>query len=470
MGGGVAGMAAAIRLAEAGRAVTLIETRRKLGGRATSFADVRSGEVLDNCQHIVLGCCTAYLDLLARLGTDRHITWYDEQYWVEPGGRVSTVKPSAMPAPLHLSWSMLRAPFLSMGQLATIGRACMKIMRVDRSRYEDVTFARFLEEAGQGPEIQRRFWTPIVVSACNLDPERVVASAALQVFQEGFFAATKAASMGVPDVPLVGLYERVTPMIEAAGGRVLLGTSAERLERQRVHLKDGTAIDAETVICALPFERVGAIVDDATRAADDRFSMIEHLTHSPILGVHLFFDRPVMRLPHATLVERPTHWLFRKDNAGQRLHAVISGADEWMPLTESEIGERVLDDVRACFPDARDAACSAVRAVKEKRATFAAVPGFERFRPAPEGPSGVIMAGDYTITGWPATMEGATRSGYAAAAIAMGEPSDAFDVPPLPVARVAGWLGIKPTVVSRALSTLDHVDEAGPSSRAVLHR
>lgn len=443
VGGGIAGLAAAVRLAESGVRVTLLETRRKLGGRATSFKDVRTGRVLDNCQHVVLGCCTNYLDLLGRLGAAEKIRWHDEQYWAEDG-RVSIIRPGPLPAPAHFGLSMLRAPLLSLRESSAIGRCCMAILRTDRASWKSRTFSEFLDEHGQSERVVRRFWEPVVVSACNLSIDRVAASVALHVFQEGFLANRAAARIGVPSVPLVDLYERAESIIAGAGGGVELGASVERLDARSATTTDGRRFEAAAVICAVPVERVNRLVSDADRARDPRFAPLDRFTHSPILGVHLEFDRNVMgTMPHCVLVERPTQWLFRKNEAGTYVHAVISAADEWVALDEPEIGRRVLADMHACLPDSRSANLARVRAVKEKLATFAPTPESESLRPGPVGASGIILAGDYTDTGWPATMEGATRSGYAAAAAALQRDARAFIVPSRPVAPLSAALGLR---------------------------
>jgi zeta-carotene desaturase len=442
VGGGLAGIACAVQLAERGVAVTILETRKKLGGRATSFQDVRSGRWLDNCQHVVLGCCTNYLDLLGRLGVRDKLVWTTAQQWIEEGGRVSVIRPGALPAPAHFTGSFLGAAFLTMSEKMQIARACSRIMRVDRDARAGETFGAFLSACGQSERVVRRFWSPVVVSACNLDVGRVSAASALHVFQEGFLANRAAADMGVPGVPLLELYEGVGGLIERAGGRVMLGEGVEAIDERGAVTSGGTRHEADVVVCAVPVERVNRLVAANVRERDARFAALDNFAHSPILGVHLTFDRPVMPdFQHAVLVDRPTQWLFRKDAAGAYLHAVISAAEEWIALSEEEIGNRVLTDVQACLPAARDAKLLSVRAVKEKLATFAPVPGIEKSRPSVAGSSRIILAGDYTSTGWPATMEGATRSGYASAAAVLGCSAREMLVPELPVAgwaRVAG--------------------------------
>jgi hydroxysqualene dehydroxylase len=450
VGAGIAGIAAAVRLSEAGVRVSLLETRKKLGGRATSFDDTRSGRVLDNCQHVVLGCCTNYMDLLARLRVDQHIQWYREQYWIEVGGRTSTIRRSPLPAPAHFAVSMLTAPMFTRGESLSLARACAAMMRADRRQHREQTFAAYLVSLGQSDRLLRRFWAPVVISACNLDLDKVAASVAMHVFQEGFLAAPSAADIGISRVPLVRLYDSASEIITGAGGDVQLGTGVQTLDARRVTTTDGQELTADAVVCAVPVERVLRVVSEPTRAGDARFDHLDSFRHSPILGVHMEFDRPVLGdLPHAVLVDRPTQWLFRKDEGGAYVHAVISAADAWLELNEDQIADRVLADLRACLPSfqpkgrADEPKLVRVRAVKEKLATFAPTPGIERYRPSVTGPSGLLLAGDYTDTGWPATMEGATRSGYAAAAAALAQSPGSLVVPSLKIAPLARLMGLK---------------------------
>lgn len=456
-GGGIAGLAASVRLAEEGLSVVLLETRKKLGGRATSFVDSRSGRVLDNCQHVVLGCCTNYLDLLSRLGATDKVRWTRKQYWIEEGGRVSVIGPGLLPAPAHFTGSMMGAGFLRLSEKVQVARACSSILRLDRRAWRGRTFTDFLVSCGQSDRVVRRFWAPVVVSACNLDVSRVCAASALHVFQEGFLAAGNAADIGVPAVPLVELYARAAEVIARAGGKIELGAGVERLDESSATTTDGRRFEADRVVCAVPVERVNRVVDESVRGGDDRFALLDRFTHSPILGVHLTFDRPVMPrdrwggargssegpIPHAVLVDRPTQWLFTKDVEGRYLHAVISAADDWVGLSEGEIGRRVLSDIHACMPESRAAELAEVRAVKEKLATWAPTPGIEAMRPSAAGKSRIVLAGDYTDTGWPATMEGAARSGYAAAAAVLGREAGSVVRPPARIAPLARVLGLR---------------------------
>lgn len=426
VGGGIAGIAAGLRLAQAGVPVTLLETRKKLGGRATSFDDVRSGLRIDNCQHVALGCCTNYIRFLEDLGVDHLIDWHADLYWFEAGGRRTTMKPGPLPAPAHLTGSFLGAKFLSAGEKLAIARAMRAILRTDRTRHGAETFGAWLRARRQPDSAVRKFWAPIIVSACNCEVDRVCAQTALHVFQEGFLASKGAGVMGVPRVPLVELYGPAQRAIEDAGGTIRLGASVSRLGARGVELKGGETLGADRVICALPPERAAVVVDQDIRDRDERFARLAQVTHSPILGVHLVFDDPVLDVHSAVLVDRPTQWLFRKPEAplGSHVHAVISAADDWLGLGEQEVTRRVMEDVHTCLPNSRDVALVSSRPVMEKRATFAPTPEIEALRPrtlGPDGTEGVILAGDFVRTGWPATMEGATRSGVLAAAAALSQ-------------------------------------------------
>ncbi|HEX8878203.1 MAG TPA: hydroxysqualene dehydroxylase HpnE [Phycisphaerales bacterium] len=417
LGGGIAGIAAALSLSQRGVRVTLVESRDRLGGRASSFFDVKTGLWLDNCQHVTLGCCSNYIRLCRMLGVHHLIRWDDEQYWVEAGGRTSVLKPSWLPAPAHGLPSFALAKFLTLAEKARIGAALAQMRFLDRSRYTDRTFTSLLDELDQEPSECRKFWDPIIISACNLLPDHACAAAALQVFQDGFLKGAEAIRIGIMTVPLGEVYRPATAAIEAGGGRVILGEYVARFDAHRVELANGQTLRADAVICALPFEKARDVVDPAVSAGDERFAPLADMRHSPILGVHLFFDRPVLPLPHAVLVERDTQWLFRKDVDGRVVHAVISAADAWLDLDTEAIAKRVVGDLNACFPGAVGADLTLARPVKERRATFAYTPGFDAIRPgvsAADG-GGPFLAGDYTQTGWPATMEGAAISGFAAA-------------------------------------------------------
>lgn len=422
VGGGIAGIAAAVALANAGRRVVLVEARRRLGGRAGSFVDVQRGEVLDNCQHVTLGCCTQYLELCRLLGVEEAFAWEDRQWWVEVGGRSTMLEPGLLPAPLHYAGSFLGASFLSLEDKLAIGKAFVHLALVDGAAMRSVTFGDYLRTLEQPPTTLARFWNPVVVSACNLSPQRVSAALAIKVFQDGFLVSRRAGRIGLPTVALSSLYDATGGLLAASGGEIMFGAAAERVMPTSVDLADGRRLRARQVICALPLEKAGGVVVDGEGREDDRLGpLMRELTFSPIVGVHLAFDRCVLTTPHAVLVDVMTQWLFRKSADGRRIHAVISAGDELVEQDQETILRKVVSDIRACFPGAERATLEWGRAVKERRATFAGTPGFEEARAGlPALARGrVLLAGDYTNTGWPATMEGAARSGFDAAAAAL---------------------------------------------------
>lgn len=437
VGGGLAGIAAAITLADHGKRVILLEQTRRLGGRASSYTDPATGEEIDNCQHVVMGCCTNYRALIDRLGAGGMFRWHDEQFWVSAGGRVDRIGPGLLPAPAHHAGSFLRASFLTAADKLAIARAMSAAARTAPGRWRARPFSAWLQAKRQPDRAVTRFWRPVIVSACNAEPDRCDASLALMVFRDGLLASAQAASIGVPTVPLRTLYESAPDELAARAGAVRFGALATRITADTVHLRDAEPIHADAVITALPFERVARVLDPALH--DARVRTLAALCHSPILAVHLHLDRPVLLHPHAVLVDRPTQWLFRKDDAGRVIHAVVSAADDWTELDDAAITQRVAEDLRACFPAAGDFRVESARPIRSRRATFLAAPGVHAARPAvaPDAPGGAILAGDYTDTGWPATMEGAVRSGVTAAAAVLGrDPATMLkpDLPPAPLA------------------------------------
>jgi len=442
VGGGVAGLAASVRLAERGVRVTLVESRRRLGGRAASFLDPATGERLDNCQHVALGCCTAYLDLCARLGAADQLVWTTQQTWIERGGRAHTLAPDPIPAPGHMARGLLSAPFLSVAGRAAVARAVVEAASLAPGSVGG-TFADWLRHVGQPMDAVRRFWFPLIVSACNLSPARVAAGPALQVVREGLLLSRRSSAIALAGGPLDDLYAGAPGLIESAGGRVMEGARAARVRAREVELTSGEVLRAERVILATPFESASSLMD----ASDPRVAGMRRLTHSPIIGVHLGYGRSVMGEPHAVLVDCPTHWVFRKDAEGRRVHAVISAARGRVSLPPEEVARRVARDLSAWLPGARGQRPAWFRVVKERRATFAATPASEGARPSvvgPGGPSGsVLLAGDYVRTGWPATMEGAARAGYAAAAAALGVEASALVPAPMASAALSAVMGVR---------------------------
>ncbi len=447
VGGGLAGIAASLRLAEAGAAVTLIETRQRLGGRATSFVDPQSGAVLDNCQHVLLGCCTNLLDLYGRLGVADQIRWRRRLLFADAAGHIDALEADDLPAPFHLTSSLLAFAGLTWREKLAIARGMAAIMRLGRAGRDDWrerTFAAFLAAHQQPAGAVEKFWSVIAISALNETPRRVAAHHALQVFQEGFLRHEDAYVMGVSAVPLLHLYDTAVHAITAAGGRVLLSTSAEHIGFEPrsadrgprvtgLHVDGGRFLEADALVSAVPFDRLARLCPPPLREAEPRLAGLERIEVSPIIGIHLWLrradDRPALPLDHLIFTQSPLQWVFNKSGDGapdrpelagaQHVHGVISAAHAWVGKPADEIAAMTVAELAKVVASTRGAALVHHRVVKEKRATFAAVPGFEALRPGASGAvDNFFVAGDWADTGWPATMEGAVRSGYLAAAAA----------------------------------------------------
>jgi zeta-carotene desaturase len=412
-GGGIAGIAAAVRLADAGKSVVLIEQAGRLGGRAGSFDDPALGEPIDNCQHVVLGCCSAYLALLERLGVSDAIDWSSGFHFIEPDGRRSTLPILPLPAPLHGVLFLPRARFLAIRDRLSVASGLAAMLRFDAKRWRGRSFSAWLEAHAQPAAAVERFWAPIVISACNARPESCDAAVAAMVFRDGFLASSRAPRMGVPRVPLRDLYNAVPGILARAGGEVRLTARVERAGTHAVHLRSGEPIRADRVILALPHLAAADLIERSGLDPGGVAASLRRLRVSPIVGAHLHFDSPVSDLPHAVMLDAQIDWLFFKDG-GRRVHAVASAADALVDAAPEAIIDRVTGLLRERM-GLGETRPTWARVVKERRATFLPEPGAEAHRPATAALGEVLLAGDSVATGWPATMEGAARSGNLAA-------------------------------------------------------
>ncbi|MCU1234992.1 MAG: amine oxidase [Candidatus Solibacter sp.] len=407
-GGGLAGLATAAALGRDGWEVELFEARAFLGGRATSYAVPAGGEevaeTIDNCQHVLLRCCINLLDFYQRLGVRERINFYREFYFIEPGGRISTLKRGRLPAPLHFTEAFLGMHCLSLADKVGIGKALLAIRR-ERKRRKDldrISMLDWLLQKRQTAHAIDRFWRQVLVSAVNEDLDKMAAIHGFQVFWLGFLASADGYEMGIPNVPLGDLYT-ADAWKRMGNVRMNFRAPVERIDGEGF-IVGGERVTADRYVCTLPFERMEAVGLRAPK-----------FDHSPITGVHLWFDREVTTLPHATLLDRTMQWMFNKDG-GKYLQLVVSASRDLTPLSRKEIIEIAVGDLRLYFPRVKEAKLVKAHVVKEQRATFAAAPETEALRPGPESEfTNVYIAGDWTRSGWPATMEGAVRSGYIAA-------------------------------------------------------
>jgi squalene-associated FAD-dependent desaturase len=455
VGGGLAGIAAALDCADGGARVILLERRNRLGGLTWSFR--HADRWIDNGQHVFLRCCDEYLTFLERIGATSDVELPDRldipivAPATRPGGtpRLGRLRRSGLPAPLHLAGSLLRYPHLSVRDRLGLGRAVWALRSLDLSdpALDTQTFGSWLARHGQSPATVSALWDLITVPTVNLPAAEASLAMAAKVFQTGLLNETAAADIGWSRVPLSQLHgERAAVALMQAGVEVQLGVQVERIEHQVsasgpnrfvVRTPDG-ALGADAVISAVPHEVAGGILPPGSVAHQDRLG---DLGASAIVDVHLVFDRQVTRWPLLAGLNSPVQWVFDRTAssglaagpagpAGPQYVAVsVSAADEMLGRRPDELVPWITAELGRLLPDAAAGRVLDALVTKERNATFRARPGTAALRPlARTAWPGLAVAGAWTDTGWPATMEGAVRSGRAAARVCL-EAVQNFDFP-----------------------------------------
>lgn len=436
IGGGLAGLSSAVALAEAGFRVRLLEKRPHLGGRAASYA-LPGGEHVDNCQHVTLGCCTNLDDFYRRVGAGNQIRFFDRLLFAAPDGRRGSIASMALPPPLHMAPSFAFFPLLGLADKLAIARALLAIARsggrpADLSRDgggDNITMLAWLQKHRQTARAIHRFWEVILVSALNEELDRIDARYGIDVFWKAFLSTRAGYRVGIPRVPLGELYEGCRKALDEQGGEVQLRAGVRGFlvadgRIDGVEREDGSVETADYYLAAVPQDVLPELLPTEVVEREPVFLNLRNLRTSPITGVHLWFDQNVMSEPFLTLLDSTTQWVFNKtrlygDSAkesGQYLQLVISASYSLAARSRQEIIALCLAELREVLPATRQAVLVKGTVVKEMSATFSPAPGSDRWRPAQKGPlAGLFLAGDWTLTGWPSTMEGAVRSGYLAA-------------------------------------------------------
>ena len=436
IGGGLAGLSAGIALAEAGWRVRLFEQRPFLGGRATSYV-LPDGEHVDNCQHVTLGCCTNLEDFYRRVGSTDKIRFFDRLLFQDPQGRTGEMQAGLLPAPFHMLGSFARFAPLTLADKYSIGRAMMDILRSkgkpkDIEEAGGVSMLEWLRRRKQTSGAMERFWRVVLVSALDEELDRTDARYGVDVFWKGFLSNRAGYRMGVPGVPLAQLYDGCKAEIERRGGEVNLRAPLRGIHMaggavSNVEFDGGRQESADAYVFAMPHGALGELLPEEIKELAPMLANLGNIRVSPITGVHFWFDREVMREPFVTLLETTTQWIFNKTalyggansssmEAGQYLQLVISASYDLLQKPRQEIIDLCLAEVRQALPAAREAVLTKATVIKEAAATFSPQPGVDKWRPKQETSiRGMFLAGDWTATGWPATMEGAVRSGYLAA-------------------------------------------------------
>ncbi|MGI8870382.1 MAG: hydroxysqualene dehydroxylase HpnE [Mycobacteriales bacterium] len=424
IGGGLAGLSAAITCADAGADVVLLESRGRLGG--ATFSIHRDGLALDNGQHLVLRCCIAYLGFLDRIGT-RHLVRFQRRLQVPvrtPGGPDAAIWRTAGPPPLHLAASLARYPHLSRTEKAAAVVAMRALKRLDPAdrRLDALSFGDWLRSQHQSARAIAALWGLISVPTINLRPDDTSLAVAATVFRTGLLDSADAADIGLPEVPLTALH--VEPAIDAlrrAGATIRRSARVSSVRGTAGGVAIGTragTVEADAAIVAVPHDVAGGLLPPGTVPGQDA---LVQLGHSPIVNLHIALDRTVMTERFIAGYRTPLQWIFDRTRAsgvrrGQCLAVTLSAADEWIGVPSGELRDRLLPELGKLFPAARDASVEAFVVTREPHATFRATPGSGRLRPGEiTDTPGVFLAGSWTDTGWPATMEGAVRSGLRAA-------------------------------------------------------
>ena len=441
VGGGLAGLATAVALTDRGLPCLLLESRPRLGGRASSFHDPTTGIEIDNCQHVTLGCCTNFRHFCQTTGMAEYFRREPALNFVGPSGKVDRFAAGLLPAPLHLTGAFAKLSYLSWTDKFSLARGLKALARPVSEQDESQPFSDWLRQHGQTKTSIERFWFVVLVSALSESLERISVGHARKVFVDAFLAHRDGWYVDIPTVPLEELYGgRLTDWLTSRGTTIRLQAAAEQIEMEGertngVRLGSGEMIHADEIILGLPFFRVMSVLPPVLKKHPD-LQGIDRLEPAPISSIHLWFDRPITNLPHAVLIDRLCQWVFNRTQLGSGsppsisppgaaktsinqafyYQIVISASHDLEGLSKQEIQQRVLDELTGIWPVVAEAKLLHSRQVTEHKAVFSPIPGVDSLRPLQQSPiENLQLAGDWTRTGWPATMEGAVRSGYLAA-------------------------------------------------------
>lgn len=430
LGGGLGGLSAAVRLAESGLRVTLVEHRPFLGGRTYSFLDPVTGDVVDNGQHLLLGCYHATRRYLRLIGSD-HLAQLQgslQLKFLRPGQPPSMLRCPPLPAPAHVFVGLLGLRSLSWAdraRLFAVGRALLDLDADREHRLDAMTVTEWLTSLGQSPEARKVLWDVLAIGSLNDDPAKVSALLFFRVLRAAFLGRREHSSFLVPRAGLSPLLvDSARRFIESRNGRVLTGVRAAKLVHdghalREVLCDDGQSLTAGTYVSAVPYYALSNLLGKSSPAPG---LDLTRFRSSAIVSVNVWLDREVMTDQLAAMLDTTIHWVFNRSalvgSPGKRQHlcAVISGASQLVHLRNEEIVRRTIEDIAAVFPKAKGSVVERALVIKERRATFCPEPGLDRIRPAPQSSfANLFLAGDWTATGYPATIEGAIVSGELAA-------------------------------------------------------
>ncbi len=442
VGGGLAGLATAAALAERDVSVMLLESRPRLGGRASSFGDRTTETQIDNCQHVTMGCCTNFQHFCRTVGLSDLFRRELELFFIGPGNSTATwhcdrLTASRLPAPFHLFPAFSKISYLKRQDKFQLAKGLKALAAINPNLTSEKTIERWLWDNGQTATAIERFWNLVLVSALGETPNRISVPQAQKVFVDAFLANRSGWEVSIPVVPLDDLYGlRLTEWLAQRGVTIRLRSGVQRLLVDQgtvvaVELRDGQRLSANHFVVAVPHHLVLSLLPVSMRT-HPQLAGVNRLQSAPIASVHLWFDRPITTLPHAVFVNRLSQWMFnrsvlqsvRDSRGGQDSHddkmyyyqIVISAARNLAGLSQRAVAAEVTRELTEVWPETANSQLLHSRLIVEHQAVFSPLPGVDKLRPIQQSPiSNLQFAGDWTATGWPATMEGAVRSGYLAA-------------------------------------------------------
>jgi squalene-associated FAD-dependent desaturase len=435
VGGGLAGLAAAIALGTQNISVEVLESRPRLGGRASSFLDKASGEEIDNCQHVSLGCCTNYIHFLTELGLSDQLQYESEYLFVDGPGKFYPMWADPVPPPFHLLRSFLGLKYLSWSDRIAIARGLWELAAWRPEKNLDRSFADWLKQSRQPENVICDFWNLVIVSALSESLDRVSLKYARKVFVDTFLRNPNGMKLLIPKLPLSKLYaEKIVERVEQQGGKIQLQTGVKSIlldpadeisgPCQGVLTRQGQKIRGTHYILALPWYLIPEVLPPSFysewKLPPDQWDA------APISSVHLWFNQSVIPVKHAVLLRKVSQWLFNRqaldaeqataDTDSHYYQIVISQSRELDAMSQEQIVQHVLAELHEIWPAANAENLLRGRVVTEHRAVYSPLPGIDAQRPETiTNVPNLFLAGDWIQTGWPATMEGAVRSGYQAA-------------------------------------------------------
>jgi len=430
IGGGFSGLAAGVALSDGDRRVRLLEQKPHLGGRARSFLDRTSGAVVDNGQHILMGCYHATIGLLTTLGTLGRVRFQPRLalHFLDRDGRATALEARDLPSPWHVLLGVLASgsfDFMEKLEVLRLGGRLGWSKAPPRDA-ERLSVREWLTQLGQSEALQRNFWDLLCIAALNEDPS--IASAALfqRVLRLALFSSPADSRLGIPSVGLSEVYaDAAAAYIRARGGQVECGQGVDGLwvsggECRGVRLTGGEQMEADVVLSAVPWFQLAAVLPGELLRREPFFAAAVSLRPAPIISLNLWFDRPITDLDFAGLRGGTLQWMFNKGkilgSGGNYVSLVLSGAHRHIALTKEELLAAALAELGDFFPEAKTARLLHSLVLKERFATFSPSAEVEELRPQARTPlGGFYLAGDWTATGLPATIESAVQSGYTAA-------------------------------------------------------